>query len=315
MALLINGVPLDDPRRVYIIAEASGNHSQDFKKAIDLTRAAAECGADAIKWQTFTAEEICADIPFPFGHDEAHDAWARSLGVERMRDLFRLGGLPREWHVDLKAEAEKCGIAFLSTPFSVDAAKFLVEQIGVQAIKIASGDLTFQPLIDYVTPLDIPVIMSTGGANMYEILDLVRTNVRLKTHLILMCCTSVYPCNLDMANLLSIRTMKYEHGLRVGYSDHTLSTDLVPSMAIACGALCYEKHIRLEHDHDSVDAAHSLAPSQFARMVEVIRSAPSILGSGIKKPHPKELHDRKWARRSTIDWLRPTEAARRGEWD
>lgn len=316
MALMINGVSLTDPQRVYIIAEASGNHGKDLDRAIALVHAAAEAGADAVKFQTFTAEEICADIPFPFGHDTAHDAWASSLGVERLRDLFRLGGLPREWHLPLKEEAERCGLAFLSTPFSVEAARFLVEDIGAPALKIASGDFTYQPLIDYASTLDIPVIMSTGGANMYEIVELWRNNMSLKKHLILMHCVSVYPCDDTMANVLAIKTMKDGYGInRIGFSDHTLSTDIVPALAVACGATLYEKHIRLEHDHTSVDAAHSLPPSQFTKMVETLRRTPGILGSGVKKPHARELHDRLWARRSSQDWLRPTDAARMGRWE
>lgn len=314
MGLTVSGRILNDARRVFVIAEASGNHRQDFSVAMDLVSAAAEAGADAIKFQTFTAEEICADIPFPFGHDEAHDAWARSLGVECLRDLFQLGGLPREWHAPLKAYAEQRGIAFLSTPFSVDAARFLVEEVGVQALKIASGDLTFTPLIDYAARTNLPVILSTGGANMFEV---VRTRQRWQGEEppIFMHCVSVYPAEDTIVNLAAIRTMHDGYGLRVGFSDHTLSTDLVPAMAIACGARVYEKHIRLQDDTESVDAGHSLNPVDFRRMVDVIRRAPRMLGNGVKKPHALELHDRIWARRDPSDWLRPTQKARTGAWE
>ena len=315
MTLAIDGVRLDDPQNIFVIAEASGNHSQDYTKAESLVIAAADCGANAIKFQTFVAEDICADIPFPFGHDVAHDAWARSLGVERLRDLFKLGGLPRDWHKPLKDLAESLGITFLSTPFSVDAAKFLVEEVGTKALKIASGDLTFEPLIAYVSCLDnIPIIVSTGGAYYDEIWRIVIHNIHLKAHLALLHCCSSYPADETIINLKAIKTLS-AFSVPVGFSDHTLSVDIVPALAIANGSTIIEKHIRLEHDHDSVDAAHSLPPSQFSKMVDVIRTVPSILGTGIKEPHASELHDRLYARRDPSDWLRPQMRGRLGDWE
>lgn len=313
MILSIDGKPLDDPNRTYIIAEMSGNHTGDYKKAVALIEAAAEAGADAVKVQTFTADEIAADIPFPYGHDAAHDAWARGLGVVGLRDLFKLGGLPRDWHKPLKAVAESLGLAFLSTPFSVDGARFLVEEVRVPALKIASGDLTFQPLLEYVTPLSIPVIMSTGGATFTEVYAIF-DNVRLREHLAMLHCCAVYPAGEDMVNLAAIRTM-HCFGCPVGFSDHTLSVDVVPVLAIACGSTVYEKHLTIDRSAGGIDSAHSLEPHEFKRMVEVIRRVPLILGDGVKKPHAKEMHDRLWARRSPVDNKRPTEAARQGQWE
>jgi len=314
----INGVPLDDPKKAYIIAEMSGNHNQDLKQARALVQAAAISGANAIKAQTFVASEICADVPILFGHDAQHDAWCKSLGVTRMRELFQKGGLPREWHKDLKQEAEDLGIEFLSTPFSVDAAKFLVEEIGVRALKIASGDLTFSPLLRYAASTSLPILLSTGGATREEIAMVLSDELDDAygdDRLVVFHCVSIYPCPDIASNIAALRDIRrIGQGFALGFSDHTLSTDLIPALAMSFGASCFEKHIRLASDTGSVDVAHSLDPNQFHRYVETIRTVPYILGDGIKKPQPLEAHDRLWARRSPVDNKRPTEEARQGAW-
>lgn len=311
--LVINGWPLDDPRKPFIIAEASGNHAQDYAKAEALVHAAVNVGANAVKFQTFTPEELCADVPILFGHDAAHDAWVQSQGVTRLRDLMK-GGLPRAWHAPLKALADSLGITFLSTPFSVDAAKFLVEEIGVPALKIASFDLTFTLLLEYAASTGLPVILSTGGATFEEVQHAawhVLADI-YETRLVLMHCMALYPCQAADANLRAIQTLK-GFGCPVGWSDHTLSITTVPSLAVALGASVIEKHIRLEGDTTSVDAGHALMPQHFAAMVDAVRGVHLILGDGEKQPHPREMHERLWARRGA-DGLRPTEEARAGRW-
>ena len=309
--------PLTDPNHVYVIAEASGNHNQDRQQARLLVQAAAVSGASAVKFQTFVASEICADVPILFGHDAAHDAWCQNLGVTRLRELFQRGGLPRAWHQDLKQEAEDLGIDFLSTPFSVDAAKFLVEELGVRALKIASGDLTFAPLHQYAASTGLPVIISTGGATLDEIdetLQRYNGGVADSTEIILLHCRSVYPCDEQILDLDSLATLRNEFDLPVGLSDHTLSTDLVPAMAVAYGVVMFEKHLRLATDTSSVDVGHSLDPDQFRRYVETIQRCCEIRGTGTKEPHPLELHDRVFARRDPSDWKRPVQRGREGEW-
>ena len=319
----INGKRLDDPRRPYIIAEASGNHNQDLQQARLLVQAAAASGADAIKFQTFVAEEICADVPILFGHDPQHDAWCRKLGVTRLRELFMKGGLPRAWHQGLKQEAEDLGLAFLSTPFSVEAARFLVEEVGVQALKIASGDLTFMPLLRYAASAHLPLIVSTGGATLDEIDTASQTcrtvwrqrpGIHPPEDLLFLHCVSVYPCEETWANLGAIATMREYLGNIVGFSDHTLSTTTIPAMAVGLGAVCFEKHLRLHDDTASVDVSHSLDPDQFRVYVDTIRICSQILGRGIKEPHPLEEHDRLFARRDPSDWLRPMMRGRFGDW-
>ena len=316
--LLVDGKRLDDPHFPYIICEASGNHAQDYDKACALVYTAAAAGADAIKWQTYTAEEICADVPLLFGHDPAHDAWCQRMGVTRMRELFSKGGLPREWHAPLKQEAEGLGLTFLSTPFSVGSAKFLVEDIGVPALKIASGDLTFTPLMAYAASTGLPLIVSTGGATLDECKQACESPLEdawMGERLALLHCCSVYPSMPAMMNLRCLVTLARELDVPVGLSDHTLSTELVPALACMLGASLFEKHMRLAGDSTSVDAGHALDPGQFCTYVQTIRGMASVLGDGVKRPQPEEMHDKLWARRSPLDWLRPTEEARAGRWE
>ena len=317
---MFDGYQLDDPDKPFIIAEISGNHQRDYAKAVSLVHAAFCAGASAVKFQTFRPEEICADIALPFGHDPDHDAWLHTLGVTRMPELFALGGLPREWHAPLKTLAESLGLAFLSTPFSVDAARFLVEEVGVGALKIASGDLTFTPLLAYAAGTGLPVILSTGMATMEEIGAALSTFTAVTSahtfpQVALLHCISTYPCPGNLVNLRCIATLRRAFPCGAfGFSDHTLSTDFVPAVAVACGASVLEKHFRLAEDEHGVDSAHSLDPAGFARYVSIAAMiGPDLLGNGIKAPVAAEAHDRIWSRRGS-DGLRPTDAARQGVW-
>lgn len=302
---------------VFVIAEASANHCQDFKMAVALVEVAKFVGADAIKFQTFDPQTIAFDMPILTGHDAVHDAWLAHMGVTTLHQLYAKGGLPRAWHRELKHIADDLGLVFLSTPFSIDAAKFLVCEIGVSALKIASGDLTFRPLLEYATSTGLPLLVSTGMATMEEvwaatIVPLYQAWLREK--LCLLHCTSSYPLLETQANLSAIVMMHDRMKCPIGYSDHTVSIDLIPALAVSQGACVYEKHLRLDAAEGSPDAGHSLTPGQFVRMVEVIRSVPQWLGDGIKTPQANEAHELLWTRRSPNDWLRPTEAARAGRW-
>jgi len=319
MPLTMQGVALDNPARPYVIAEAGGNHQHDVATARRLIRAAARAGADAIKFQTFTAAEIAAPgMAVPRGHDAAHDAWLERLGVRELRDLFRHGGLPRAWHKDLQRLATDHGLAFLSTPFSLDAARFLVEELGVPALKIASGDLTFTPLLEYANRSGLPVLLSTGGATADEV-DAAVTGPLFgayqQRHLVLLHCRSVYPCPAEDAGLAVLRAWRWAYpNVALGWSDHTLSVDVVPALAVAAGCSVVEKHLRCAGDQTSVDAAHALDPRAFAQMVQTVRQVHAIYGSPEKAPLAAERHDRLYARRDPLDWLRPVQAAREGRW-
>ena len=315
--LFVNGKPLDDPKHPYIVAEMSGNHAQDYETASRLVSAAAWAGADAVKVQSFVADDLCADVPILFGHDAFHDAWCQRLGVTRLRELFAKGGLPRDWHAPLKQLAEDLGLTFLSTPFSLDAARFLVDEIGVPALKIASGDLTFTPLLQYASSTGLPLIVSTGGATLEECRIACEGPLEeawMSERLALLHCVSSYPAMPTMMNLRCLTTLARELDVPVGLSDHTLSLELVPAVACMLGCPIFEKHIKFTGDMMSVDAGHALDPVQFAVYVRTIRDMAAVLGDGVKRPQPEEMHDKLWAARDPSDWLRPKMRGRLGDW-
>jgi sialic acid synthase SpsE len=317
----IGNIEVTNDGSIYFIAEISANHCMDQGVAVELIRACAKAGANAVKFQTFTAAEIAADgIKIQSGYNMKHDKWLASLnGRDTLRDLLADGGLPRRWHKELKHVADDCGIHFLSTPFSVDAAKFLAEEIGVPAIKIASGDLTFRPLLDYVATLGLPIILSTGGSYLSEIWPAVYNSlhdVYIDGNLSILHCTSSYPLNPSHANLLAIQTLASQFDSAIiGYSDHTTHYDWFPVLAVMMGANIYEKHVKPDYNTVSNDAQHSIVPEQFAAMVSNVKAAIRSVGNGQKIPHAAELHDRLWARRDPSDWLRPTMDARNGRWE
>jgi sialic acid synthase SpsE len=284
---------------------------------------AARSGADAVKFQTFEASEISAlNVRIPRGYDEEHDAWLDRHGVTYLHELLSNGGLPRQWHNRLKAEAENMGIEFISTPFSVDAAKFLVEEIGLDKIKIASGDITFYPMMDYLDGAkEVDIIVSTGGASFRDVNQMLTQGFRSRgismndSGLTVLHCKSIYPCPIKEANLERIVTLR-KHlpgNIGVGYSDHTISV-LTASWAVCKGAMVIEKHFREDGDFDSIDADHSITPQEFMVMVSYIFEAWHAQGNGSFNPSEKELHDVVWARRDPSDWLRPTMRGREGHW-
>lgn len=305
---------------VYVIAEISANHCYSSSMASVLIESAAAVGADAVKFQTFTWQEfIHPDIRVPLGYDAKIDGRLALHDDPKMLYLFKNGGLPRAWHGALHEVASDCGIDFLSTPFSIDGAKFLVEEIGVKAIKIASGDLTYTPLLQYVSATGLPIILSTGGATAEEIAKAVGGPLADAYHggrLAILHCRSVYPCPPQDVGIQAIARLKEVFPLaQIGFSDHTISADIIPALVAREGVSIYEKHICLDVFRTSADTGHSLTVIEFAKMVSTIRSVPQIMyGTGVE-PIEAERHDRCWARRCQEDWLRPTQPAREGVWE
>lgn len=305
--------------KTFIIAEAGSNHCGDMDKAKKLIEIASDCGADAVKFQTFTAKEIASHTKVPRGFDEKHDAWLTQHNVQYLDDLFHKGGLPREWHITLRDYARNVGIEFMSTAFSVDSAKFLVEEIGVKKLKIASGDLTFTPLLRYAnsTSRDVEVIISTGSAYLEEVHQAVsHLQDKYNTEkLSILHCVSVYPCDINDINLQSmLRLVADFPRAKIGLSDHTTNVRAVPCSAVTLGARMIEKHID-DYDGDGVDSNHSIYPYEFSEMVSNIKDVEKSMGLFKKEPNAKEMHDRLWARRDSADWLRPTREARNGRWE
>ena len=257
---------------VYIVAEISGNHNQDFDEAVRILHAAKEAGADAIKLQTYTPDTItinCNTEPF------------RIKGTMwEGRNLYELYGeayTPWEWQPKLKQVANELGLDCFSSPFDFTAVDFL-EKMDVPAHKIASFELVDIPLIQRVACTGKPVIMSTGMASLTEIDEAVRAfRDTGGKQLVLLKCTSAYPSPPEEMNLRTIPHLAETFGVPVGLSDHTLGI-AVPVAAVALGACVIEKHLTLSRAAGGPDAAFSLEPSEFKAMVEAVRTAEKALG-------------------------------------
>ncbi len=256
----------------YVIAEMSGNHNQDFGRAVRLMEEAARAGVDAVKLQTYTADTITLDCdaePFVI----KGTIWEG----RRLHELYREAHTPWEWQPKLKAVADGLGIHCFSSPFDATAVDFL-EAMDVPAYKVASFELVDLPLIRRIAATGKPVIMSTGMASLAEIDEAVRAfRDAGGRELALLKCTSAYPAPADEANLRTIPNLSECFGVPAGLSDHTPGWAL-PVAAVALGACVVEKHLTLARSDGGPDAAFSMEPEEFRAMVEQIRTAESALG-------------------------------------
>ncbi len=269
----INGRSVGLGSPTYIIAEMSANHAQDYSLAVKILHAMMGAGADAVKLQTYTPETLtidCANEFFVIGQGTLWEG-------KNLYQLYAEAYTPWEWHEGLKAEAEKLGLDFFSTPFDFTSVDFL-EELGVPAYKIASFEIVDIPLIERVAATQKPIIMSTGMASLSEIDDAVRAarNAGCK-ELALLKCTSAYPAPPEEVNLRRIPHMAEAFGLPAGLSDHTLGIE-VPVAAVALGACIIEKHFTLSRDTPGPDSAFSLEPHEFRAMVDAVRVTEKALG-------------------------------------
>lgn len=258
---------------VYIIAEMSANHAGRLENALEIVRAAKSAGADCIKIQTYTADTMTIDCD-----NEYFRIHGGLWDGTKLYDLYRRAYTPWEWQLDIKAECEKVGIEFLSTPFDKTAVDFL-ESIGIEFYKIASFELTDIPLIEYVASKGKPIIISTGMGSYDEISDAVNA-VRAKgnNQIVLMKCSSAYPAVPGDMNLKTLKHMRESFHVRVGLSDHSMGS-ISAVTAVAMGASVIEKHLCLSRDIENPDAAFSMEPSEFKAMVSDIRTAEKAVGS------------------------------------
>ena len=257
---------------VYIIAEMSANHAGSLERAKEIIHAAKEAGADCIKIQTYTPDTITIDCDNEYFHID-NGTWEG----ENLHHLYEKAYTPWEWQKELKAEAEKIGIDFFSTPFDKTAVDFL-EDIGVEFYKIASFEVVDIPLIEYVASKGKPIIMSTGMASLGEIEDAVNAIRRQgNDQIALLRCASAYPAITDEMNLATMVNMKETFGVPVGLSDHSMGS-VGAVTAVALGASIIEKHFCLDRAIDNPDASFSMNPSEFQQMVKDIRQAEKAIG-------------------------------------
>ena len=281
--------------RVFVIAEAGVNHNGDLELARQLIAESAKAGADAVKFQTFRANEIAS----PAAKLAEYQIRASGDAKSAQGDILRRLELDRNAHFQLAECAKREGITFLSSPFD-PASVDLLEEISVPLFKLGSGEITNIPLLRHVARKAKPVMLSTGMATLDEVARAVRImGEENNRDIILMHCVSEYPAPSAEINLRAIKTMASALGLPVGYSDHTLGNEIAWA-AIALGAGAIEKHFTLSRDLPGPDHAASAEPHEFKALVEGIRAIESALGDGIKRPAPCERANRLLVRRSVF---------------
>jgi len=304
---------------VYVIAEAGVNHNGDRQRAFDLVDAAAEAGADAVKFQTFNAKRLAA-LTAPKAAYQKQTTEAEQSQLEMLEALE----LPLEWHAPLQAHAHRRGIEFLSTAFDTQSLAFL-ETLGLPFYKVPSGELTNGPLLWAFARTGKPLVVSTGMATLSEVeqgLAVVthalkheqppaslnevwqcwsdpRARAALEGQVSLLHCTSQYPTPMHEVNLKAMDTLAKVFRLPVGYSDHTQGT-LIPVAAVARGATIIEKHFTLDRQLPGPDHKASLEPDELKRMVADIRAIAEALGDGQKVPQASEWDTRTAARQNLV---------------
>lgn len=282
------------PGHCFIIAEAGVNHNGDLDLALRLVDAAAEAGADAVKFQTFKAERlVTADA------QKAEYQKVATGGEETQLAMLQRLELTDDMHRQLQAHCAHKGILFLSTPFDEESADYL-DGLGLPLFKIPSGEVTNLPFLRYLAGKGKPLIMSTGMCNLADVEQAVDTlRDAGAPELVLLHCVSQYPAPPETTNLRAMLTLSEAFDVPVGYSDHTLGT-AIPIGARAMGAILIEKHFTLDRTLPGPDHQASLEPDELAEMIAGIRLVEVALGDGIKRPHACELETRDVARKSIV---------------
>ena len=281
---------------VFIIAEAGVNHNGDLEIAKALIDVASESGADAVKFQSFLADDLSTDYA-----DQAIYQ-ARNTGKkESQKEMLKRIELKRDDHQTLIDYCELKNIEFMSSPFDIGSAKFL-SKIGIKRFKIPSGEITNKPFLQEIAKHNIPTILSTGMANMLEVENAVKI---LKDagldheNISVLQCTTDYPAKMTEANLLSIKKFHDDLELRVGYSDHTIG-DFCAVVAVSIGASIIEKHFTLDKEMDGPDHKASLEPSELKAYIKKIREVKSVLGEYKKEPSASEIKNKDIVRKSIV---------------
>ena len=277
----------------FVIAEAGVNHNGNPEMALRLVDAAVQARADAVKFQTFISEEvISAAAP-----KAAYQRETTGSGESQLEMVKKLE-FPPHVFAEIQKYCKAAGILFLSTPFEETSADVL-EALDVPAFKIPSGEITNFPFLEHVARKRRPMIVSTGMADLEEVSVAVETIRKHNRDLILLHCVSSYPASAASVNLRAMHTLAEKFSVPVGFSDHTLGTE-VTLAAVALGATVIEKHLTLDNKLPGPDHRASLEPKEFFAMVRGIRIVESALGDGRKRPSPEEFDTAAVARKSLV---------------
>jgi len=277
---------MSDIMRTLIIAEAGVNHNGDVKLAKKLIDAAANAGADFVKFQTFKASALISKAAVKADYQKRNTGDKDDSQFEMLEKLE----LDRFVHNELSQYSKSKGIQFLSSGFDEESID-LLDQLGMEFFKIPSGEITNKPYLQHIAYKGKPVIMSTGMSNMIEIkaaLNVLTENGLNKEQITVLHCNTEYPTPMEDVNLKAMLTIKNEFGVKVGYSDHTLGIE-IPIAAVALGATVIEKHFTLDRNLPGPDHRASLEPKELKAMVMAIRNVElALIGSGIKEPSESE---------------------------
>ena len=279
----------------FIIAEAGVNHNGDIDIAHKLIDAAKLAGADAVKFQSFKAEALVTS-----DSKKADYQLKTTNGDNSQLSMLKKLELSTLEQAQLKKHCDDKGILYLCTPYEHESAD-LLEQIGVDAYKIASTDTSNIPFLRYLAKKGIPVLLSTG---MSDLGDVEKSVNELKTHglagkIIILQCTSEYPAPIEDINLLSMKTMGTAFNCPVGFSDHTPGLGASP-WAVAAGACVIEKHFTLDKNMEGPDHKASINPDEMKELVRTVRNVELALGDGIKRIMPSEAKNKSKMRKSLV---------------
>lgn len=293
------------PHPTLIIAEAGVNHNGDLGMALALVDAAAEAGADWVKFQTFSAERLVTR------HTPKADYQRQNTGSDEGQfEMLRRLELTEGMHHQLMARCAEKGIGFLSTGFDTASVDLLVG-LGIRLFKIPSGEITNLPYLRHIGRQQGDVILSTGMATLGEIeaaIDVLEQAGTPRSRIVVLHCTTEYPTPMAEVNLRAMNHLGTAFGVQVGYSDHTPGIE-IPIAAVALGATLIEKHFTLDRQLPGPDHQASLEPHELRQMVTAIRHIEIALGDGIKRPSPSEARNRPIARKSIV----AARAIRQGE--
>ena len=276
---------------VFVIAELSANHNGSLATAIETIRAAKRAGADAIKFQTYTADTLTLDCDESDFVIKGGTIW----DGKKLHDLYKEAYTPWEWHAQLFEVAKEEGLVCFSSPFDKSAVDFL-ETLHCPIYKIASFEITDIPLIEYVAKQGKPIIISTGIASYEDIQLAVETCRKVgNDNITLLKCTSSYPAPVAEANLAMMQQLAIDFNVKIGLSDHTLGST-VPVVATALGAEVIEKHFILDRSIGGPDASFSMNEIEFTAMVKAIREAEVAVGTSSYQLSPKQVAGKDFSR-------------------
>lgn len=283
-------------KSTFIIAEAGVNHNGSLDMALQLVDVAADAGADAVKFQTFSADKLVRR-----GAEKAVYQ-QKATGAGDQYEMLKALEMSTEMHERILKRCHERGIEFMSTAFDEDSFDYLVS-LGIKRVKVPSGEITNHPFLRHMASSGLPIVLSTGMATLDEVREAaeivreVSPTGKLEESLVVLHCTSNYPATPEDANLLAMRTIGCELGVPVGYSDHTLGIT-ISIAAVAMGAEVIEKHFTLDKTLAGPDHGASLDPWELRAMVEAIRVVEAARGDGVKAPTASELPVRTLVRRS-----------------